>query len=29
MERIKHSSLGSKNIKISIFTIQDNKSMCG
>ena len=30
MERIKHGSLGNKNIKTSIFRIQDNNSiMCG
>ena len=30
MEKIKHSSLGNKNIKTSIFRIQDNNSiMCG
>ena len=27
MEIIKHSSLGNKNIKTSIFRIQDNKSI--
>ena len=30
MEKIEHSSLGNKNIKTSIFRIQDNNSiMCG
>ena len=30
MEKIEHSSLGNKNIKASIFRIQDNDSiMCG
>ena len=30
MQKIEHSSLGNKNIKTSIFRIQDNKSiMCG
>ena len=29
MEKIEHSSLGNKNIKTSIFRIQDYNSMCG
>ena len=30
MEKIEHSSLGNKNVKTSIFRIQDNNSvMCG
>ena len=30
MEKIEHSSLGNRNIKTSIFRIQDNNSiMCG